>query len=223
MKADIIQTGDSSDTIYLEQLDEHYHSTFGAIRESMHVFIQSGFRQCRPTELKILEIGFGTGLNCYLTLLECLKSGKTARYYSLEKYPLEREVWEKLNYPAVAEPVHSEWYQLIHSSPWDIETEIHPRFRLCKLEADATGWDFKSLPGIDLVYYDAFSPAKQPELWEKGIFENLFHAMKNGSIFVTYCARGSVRRNLQSVGFRVERIPGPPGKREMLRAFKPEE
>ena len=220
MKIDIVQTGDGSDTIYLEQLDEHYHSTFGAIQESMHVFIRAGFNVCQQDEVVILEIGFGTGLNCYLTLLECLKSEKTVRYFSLEKYPLDREVWEKLNYPFGESPDHRLLFHRIHQAPWNLESEIHPRFRLCKLEADAVTRDYKDLPGADLVYFDAFSPGKQPELWDRRIFERLFPAMKNNSIFVTYCARGFVRRTLQSVGFRPERLPGPPGKREIIRAFK---
>ena len=220
MKIDIIETLDGSHTLYLEAIDEHYHSTFGAIQESQHVYIHSGLDLCSSSDIRVLEIGFGTGLNCYLTLLASLNSKKNIRYYAVEKYPLQADIWEKLNFSEHFPGTNSELFFLLHKAPWNSEVEIQPQFFLHKIEADLLQMDLTDLPSMDLVYFDAFSPDKQPELWDRSIFEILYSKMKESSILVTYCAKGYVRRILQSIGFQVERIPGPPGKREMMRAWK---
>ncbi len=219
MKVEIRETLDGSQTLYLGELDEHYHSTFGAIQESKHVFIQAGFEHCLQSDIRVLEIGFGTGLNCYLTLLAALMRGKSIWYSAIEKFPLPEEVWKKLEYSHHFPGSNPKWFSLIHQAPWNGDTVIHPHFILHKIESDllVMEWD---MPFIDLVFFDAFSPEKQPELWRPSIFEMIFDRMNSNGILVTYCAKGVVRRTLQSVGFVVERIPGPPGKREMIRAIK---
>jgi tRNA U34 5-methylaminomethyl-2-thiouridine-forming methyltransferase MnmC len=220
MKIEIRETMDGSKTLYLEEIDEHYHSTFGAVQESQHVFIREGFSQCPAKEIRVLEIGFGTGLNCYMTLMESLKREKITRYYSIEKFPLAEAFWGNLNYHLQVQDGIAGLFELLHKVPWDCEVEICSQFSLNKIKGDALQLDFIDLPKFDVVYFDAFSPEKQPELWEKPLFERLFAMMNEQGILVTYCAKGIVRRALQSVGFAVERIPGPPGKREMIRAVK---
>jgi len=220
MKIEMKETLDGSNTLYVESIDEHYHSTFGAIQESQHVYIHAGFDCCQGDDIHVLEIGFGTGLNCYLTLLACLKTDKTVRYYSVENYPLPAETWGKLNFSTHFPETDSTWFSKLHMAPWNCDAEIIQQFFLHKIEADLLLFNPDGLPLIDLIYFDAFSPEKQPELWERSVFEKLFGNMKEEGILVTYCAKGYVRRMLQSIGFQVERIPGPPGKREMIRAKK---
>jgi tRNA U34 5-methylaminomethyl-2-thiouridine-forming methyltransferase MnmC len=220
MKVEIRETLDGSQTLYFGELDEHYHSTFGAVQESQHVFIKAGFKQCPQSDIRVLEIGFGSGLNCYLTLLAGLGSGKKVWYSAIEKFPLPEEVWEKLKYSQQLPDGNSEWFPLIHQAQWNGDVEIHPQFILHKIESDLLVMEWDKLPLVDLVYFDAFSPEKQPELWSSSIFERIYDKMNSNGILVTYCAKGIVRRTLQSIGFVVERIPGPPGKREMIRARK---
>ncbi len=217
---EIRETMDGSQTLYLAEIDEHYHSTFGAVQESRHIFIREGFDLCRTRDICVLEIGFGTGLNCYLTLLAGLNSDRHISYYSIEKYPLPEEIWGRLNYSSHLEDRDSGFFTRLHSAPWNSNEMIGEQFLLYKMKGDLLQSDFIDLPSIDLVYFDAFSPEKQPELWEKAVFEQLFLKMNDNGILVTYCAKGYVRRSLQEVGFTVERIPGPPGKREMIRAVK---
>jgi tRNA U34 5-methylaminomethyl-2-thiouridine-forming methyltransferase MnmC len=220
MKIELKETMDGSHTLYLEDIDEHYHSTFGAVQESQHVFILSGFGHCQGHEITVLEIGLGTGLNCYLTLLAAANSNRNVRYYAIEKFPLPVEILEKLNFGAILPGGDPDLFSRIHSAPWNDVKEIIPGFFLHKMEADILQTNIFDLPSADLVYYDAFSPEKQPELWSRKVFEPIFSNMMKGGILVTYCAKGYVRRMLQDIGFQVERIPGPPGKREMLRARK---
>jgi tRNA U34 5-methylaminomethyl-2-thiouridine-forming methyltransferase MnmC len=220
MKTEFTITGDGSHTLYLSTIDEHYHSTFGAIQESQHVYIEAGLGHCKQTNLEILEIGFGTGLNCYLTLLAAFKNGQTVNYNTIEKFPLKQDVWKKLNFSKGCSEIEKDYFSRLHLSSWSALVEIHSKFFLHKIEDDLLTISLGELPLIDLVYFDAFSPEKQPELWEPSIFEKIFSQMKDGGILVTYCAKGVIRRLLQQVGFQVERIPGPPGKREMLRATK---
>jgi tRNA U34 5-methylaminomethyl-2-thiouridine-forming methyltransferase MnmC len=220
MKIELKLTEDGSNTLYVSEIDEHYHSAFGAVQESQHVFIGAGFNCCTARELSVLEIGFGTGLNCFLTLVASLKSNQRIRYTAIEKFPLSENIWEQLNYGQHFPETDPRQFSLLHKAPWNKETTINSQFFLRKIEADLLQIDPAELTLADLVYFDAFSPEKQPELWDLSVFEMLYAQMKGESILVTYCAKGSVRRILQSVGFMVERIPGPPGKREMIRARK---
>jgi tRNA U34 5-methylaminomethyl-2-thiouridine-forming methyltransferase MnmC len=185
----------------------------------MHVFINAGLLTCSKTSLTVFEAGFGTGLNAWLTFLQSLKNGLKIRYYSIEKYPLSGEIYESLNYPFSLNEEEDAFLR-IHLASWNDEVKLSDNFILHKIQGDLTNFDFTLIQDIDLIYFDAFSPEKQPELWDEAIFNSLYARTSLGGKLVTYCAKGSVRRSLIKAGFIVERIPGPPGKREMLRAVK---
>jgi len=212
----VITTKDGSNTIYNQELDEHYHSINGAVQESRHVFINAGFKAIRKPEFSVLEVGFGTGLNALLSLKECVHLEKKIQYTAIELFPLSLEYVEKLNYNDIigeAESLHK-----MHSCEWNSWVAINDQFLLKKLKADLK---MIHLPDrYDLIYFDAFSPQKQPELWSADIFEKIASACNEAAVFTTYSAKGSVRRALQKAGFVVERIPGPCGKREMLRGTR---
>jgi tRNA U34 5-methylaminomethyl-2-thiouridine-forming methyltransferase MnmC len=211
-------TADGSATIYVPHLDEHYHSVKGALTESLHIFRNCAFLYHSPSSqpLRVLEIGFGTGLNAVVTAMATTK-GRKAHYISLELYPVEAQLIEKLNY---GEMVDNDLLMALHQAQWNAPQVISPTFTLEKLQCDFTQC---SLPhDIDVVYFDAFAPEKQPEMWDESLFKRIYDAMSNGGILTTYCAKGEIRRRLQRVGFIVERLAGPPGgKREILRATKP--
>jgi tRNA U34 5-methylaminomethyl-2-thiouridine-forming methyltransferase MnmC len=218
-KLRIIETADGSHSLYNENLHETYHSTHGAWQESMHVFISQGFHQqinLKKT-ISILEIGFGTGLNALLTAIESQKHEVATAYTTLETYPLPATVFEKLNYSG-EHAVLQKLLMDLHHAVWEQSTFIHPFFSITKHEVPVQ----RFTPGekFDLIYYDAFGPPAQPEMWTPEIFIALYDMMHPGGCLVTYCAKGQVRRDLQHAGFMVERLPGPPGKREMLRASK---
>ncbi|MCG8235302.1 tRNA (5-methylaminomethyl-2-thiouridine)(34)-methyltransferase MnmD [Tenacibaculum finnmarkense] len=220
MKREIIITSDGSTTIYLPDWDEQYHSKHGAIQEAYHVFIKSGLALQTKPEVSILEIGFGTGLNSFITFLENKSEGiKKVNYVGVEAYPVIAQEVAKLNY--VAE-LKAEKYQAVfdkmHDFSWDKKHEITPTFSLTKRQQFFKDIDDKA--AFDLIYFDAFAAEHQPDLWTEAIFEKMFEALNENGILVTYCAKGSVRRAMQAVGFTVERLAGPPGKREMLRATK---
>jgi tRNA U34 5-methylaminomethyl-2-thiouridine-forming methyltransferase MnmC len=217
---ELVKTVDGSDTLFVRELGEHYHSTFGAVQESMHIFINSGLRQCDQPVLNLLEVGFGTGLNAYLTALETFRTKQTILYITIEKYPLPSEIWTILNYPAFIPEGNPEVFRKIHEADWNKYVKITDYFSILKLSSDLTVTDYSALPLFDLIFFDAFSPEKQPELWETKIFLQLAEHSARMAKIVTYCAKGIVRRSLIEVGFTVERIPGPPGKREMLRGTK---
>lgn len=210
-------TADGSHTLFVPAMDEHYHSVNGAVQESMHVFIGAGLHRVaeEKEEVRILEIGFGTGLNAFLTLREREQAGVRAiTYYSVERYPLEPAFTGALNYGCCVWPERKELFAALHAAPWQVPTEIVKGFVLHKIEGDARTCE---LPGeINLVYFDAFAPDKQPEMWTLAFFRKLAACMAPGGILVTYCVKGEVRRRLGEVGFRMERLPGPPGKRHML-------
>ena len=165
------------------------------------------------------EIGLGTGLNCFLTLMEAETSQRKVHYTGIERFPLNMEVIQKLDYPSMIGRGHEDDYFAIHQAPWGEDTELSPWFTLHKIEGDFTHYHFEK--GYDIIYFDAFAPEKQPEMWEQSLFDGLYQTLNEGGILTTYCAKGVVRRMLQSAGFKVERLPGPPGgKREILRATK---
>lgn len=213
------QTADGSYTLYVPELDEHYHSVKGALTESQHIFIDMGLRHSSIPSPRILEIGLGTGLNAFLTLMEAEASGRKVHYTGIERYPLDEETVARLDYPTVIGKGHAEDYLAIHRAPWGKDAELSPWFTLHKIEGDFTQYAFEK--GYDLIYFDAFAPEKQPEMWEQSLFDGLYQALNDGGILTTYCAKGVVRRMLQAAGFTVERLAGPPGgKREILRATK---
>jgi tRNA U34 5-methylaminomethyl-2-thiouridine-forming methyltransferase MnmC len=222
MKTELITTADGSHTLYLPEIDEHYHSTFGAIQESQHIFIDAGLKNCKNKTLTIFEVGFGTGLNALLTQIESERDNLQIHYITIEKYPLNKTIWQSLNYPLLQYQECASVFSKIHEAQFNATTSVSNHFQLQKIKGDFTQFEFTSLPGIDLIYFDAFSPDKQPEMWTKEIFSALFNCCNPGAIMATYCAKGIVRRSMQEAGFKTERLPGPPGKREMLRAIKPE-
>jgi len=214
-----IITHDGSSTLYSARYDQHYHSIHGAIQESMHVFIEAGLRALPEhlTEVAILEMGFGTGLNALLTLVH--NAGKQLHYTGLETIPLNWEQAYNLNYiQELKLPEAGEWFQAIHHAAWNETVAIKPDFSLEKLQCQLQ--DFAPERGYDLLYFDAFAPTSQPELWEPGIMQQLYDWLNPGGIFVTYSAKSSVRKGLIAAGFDVSKLPGPPGKREMLRGIK---
>lgn len=216
MKRSVRLTEDGSHTLYQSELDEPYHSMHGAIQESMHVFINQGFHCINKVGVHILEIGFGTGLNLLLTLRESVKKGISVHYHAVEKYPIIPAEYTKLNYESVIEGLPKGILQKIHTAPWDQTVNLVGNFSLRKELSD-----FRSMSpeGIfDLVYFDAFAPDKQPELWSPKVFSGIAKLTKPGALLLTYSSKGSVRRTLSGSGFQVNKLPGPPGKREMIRA-----
>ncbi|NDV80661.1 tRNA (5-methylaminomethyl-2-thiouridine)(34)-methyltransferase MnmD [Bacteroides sp. 51] len=213
MKRIIEHTDDGSATLYVPEMNEHYHSVKGARTESQHIFIDMGLKHVQTAQPHVLEIGFGTGLNAYLTLLAANETGKKVHYTGLELYPLEWDMIAELNYSD--DPL----FKQIHTAAWEEEVEISPNFTLQKKKTDFTTIHKENHPHrYDVVYFDAFAPEKQPEMWEQQLFNHIYSITNSGGVLTTYCAKGSIRRMLQAAGFVVERLPGPPGgKREILR------
>lgn len=217
----IEKTADGSHTLYIPEMDEHYHSVKGAWTESDHVFVQTGFRQTKATHPHLLEIGFGTGLNAFLTLMEAERMEREVHYTALELYPLPIHTIQHLGYPEGKCPDKAAYFRQLHSCEWGQPCRISPFFVVEKLEADFTTYGFREMQ-YDVIYFDAFAPEKQPEMWEQELFNRLYLSLRPGGVLTTYCAKGVVRRMLKAAGFTVERLPGPPGgKREILRAGKP--
>lgn len=215
------QTADGSSTLYNSLLDEHYHSIYGALNESIHVFINKGFLDFvdlfkSVKDINILEIGFGTGLNCILTYIENLKLNISLNYTSLEPFPLEMEIIDNLDFNLDSKQLDA--FKLIHQSFWEKPVKINKQFSFEKFKLELKDFNVNKL--YDIIYFDAFAPNKQPELWKVDVFNKLFNLTSNNGVLVTYCAKGQVRRDLEKVGYFVERLEGPPGKREMLRATK---
>ena len=211
-------TEDGSHTMFVKGLDEPYHSTHGALQESMHIFIKQGLLTVKQSSLRILELGFGTGLNALLTFAQSIPLKLDIYYHAVEKYPLMEHEYQLLNYEKVVGHLPKGTLHRIHSCPWGEAVQITDRFTLYKEEAD-----FRSMklpPNIKLVYFDAFSPDKQPELWTKEVICPIAQVCDPGAILVTYSSKGVVRRTLTSCGFEVNKVAGAPGKREMVRAIK---
>ena len=211
------RTEDGSSTLFLPELDEHYHSVKGAVAEARCVYIESGLHAIARRSVSVFEMGFGTGLNAFLSLLDAEQRGVSIRYTAIERFPLPETTVSSLGYATLGGETGVSLFTALHRAPWDTLVPITPRFSLRKLKGDLLSASWTSL--YDVVFYDAFAPEKQPELWEEPVFRKLFDAMLPGGVLTTYCAKGEVRRRLQRVGFTVERLPGPPGgKREILRA-----
>ncbi|MCB0401946.1 MAG: tRNA (5-methylaminomethyl-2-thiouridine)(34)-methyltransferase MnmD [Flavobacteriales bacterium] len=217
----IKQTSDGSNTIYLPELDETYHSVHGAIQEARHVFLRHGLNHfAGQTDLNILEVGLGTGLNALLTLLEAQKINQMIHYTAIEAKPLDEQTIALLNYQEAIGLTEEEcgYFNRIHQSPWEDDNRLTSFFNFRKHHVSIQ--DFKTDDSVNLIFFDAFGPRVQPEMWEEGIFRKLYQILTPGGVLVTYCAKGSVKRTLKAVGFDVEALPGPPGKREMTRAMK---
>jgi len=210
-------------TIHLPEWNEQYHSKHGAVQEARHVFLKMGLHHFLGSnankDISILEIGFGTGLNAFLTLLEAEKLELKLTYTGVEAYPVPPEEVKMLNYPEAAQALESsEFFLKLHTSDWGLDTAISPNFILHKVQKKFAEIEDEDL--YDLIYFDAFGARVQPELWTEEIFNKMFKALKSNGILVTYAAKGSVRRAMIASGFEVQKLPGPPGKREMLRAVK---
>ncbi len=221
MKRKIIITKDGSKTLFIPQWNEHYHSIHGAIQEAYHVFLQMGFfyylQKSNCNTINILEMGFGTGLNVLITLKETKNSTVSVHYTAVEAFPLSDNVINTLNYPELLDVSPSVFLNL-HTSSWEKDSTITPNFTLLKKQKKFE--EVTDSNAYHLIYYDAFGARVQPELWTETIFKKMFQALLPGGVLVTYSAKGSVRRAMQTVGFQVEKLPGPPGKREMLRGTK---
>jgi len=213
-------TQDGSHTLFVPSMNEHYHSVNGAIQESKHVFIDTGLKNVSKREVSILEVGFGTGLNAYLTLLYAKENNLKVNFMSFELYPLSEKLVESLNYDQLLSGGKDDLFTKLHNAEWNKEVEITPSFRLNKINTDFSLLEHDKSTKFDIVYYDAFAPEKQTEMWNQTIFDYLYEQTSIGGIIVTYCAKGVVRRMMQQAGYTTERLPGPPGKREMLRGIK---
>lgn len=223
MKREIVKTGDGSSTIFIPEWNEHYHSIYGAIQEAQHVFIQMGlFKVMERIDLKqisIMEIGFGTGLNALVTWKATQISAISINYTGIEAYPVSSEEILALNYAEeIEEKSAARIFEKLHNLPWEQKSEITKNFSLTKQKKFFH--KINESGSYDLIYFDAFGARVQPELWTEEIFGIMYKALRTEGILVTYSAKGSVRRAMQEVGFKVEKLPGPPGKREMLRAAK---
>ena len=221
MALKIIETADGSNSFYHRALDETYHSTHGAVQESMHVFIKTGLLPLleKKRVICILEMGFGTGLNAWLSAVNARQSAILIKYFAVEAFPVPVQKAMELNYPEWGKnKFEKELFAKIHRSTWEKVEEIDDYFELKKTKQDFR--KFIPTEKFDLIYFDAFGPQVQPELWTEKMFEKLFMGLNPGGILVTYSVKGSVRRAMKKVGFTVEKIPGPPGKREICRAVK---
>jgi len=215
---EFLLTRDGSKTILNKALNATYHSRFGAVQESQHIFIQNGLRYAEKTfgnTLNVLEIGFGTGLNALLTLRETLKSDLRVNYYTFEKFPISEDLYRRLEY---ADPGEESMFIQLHESRWDEEIRLTNQFVITKYNSDATDSDFPE--NIHVIYFDAFAPSADPGLWAPLIFTRLHQCLTLHGGLVTFCAKGEVKRMLKEIGFRIETLAGPPGKREMIRAVK---
>lgn len=222
MKRKIITTADGSKTIHIEDWNEQYHSKHGAIQEAQHVFIKEGLQHYsannKSTSIDILEIGFGTGLNAFLTLLEADNIKSKINYVGVEAYPVSMDDISQLNYVELISADNETVFNKLHTVSWGKEHEITSKFKLQKRQQFFS--EIKDNNAFDLIYFDAFGARVQPELWLKSIFEKMYKALKPNGVLVTYAAIGEVKRNMKALGFIVERLKGPPGKRHMLRATK---
>jgi tRNA U34 5-methylaminomethyl-2-thiouridine-forming methyltransferase MnmC len=223
LKRQLISTKDGSKTLIINDLEETYHSKHGALQEANHVFIKNGLNLINDYEINILELGFGTGLNVLVTIDEYLRNIKNHKinYFGVEKYPIFLEEASQLSYSELFSDNFVKDLSLkIHRLDWKISNDLTSDFSLTKLKKDFFDIKNTDLPLIDLVYFDCFGARVQPDLWEIELFEIVASKMKSGGLLTTYSSKGSVRRNLIELGFEVEKKQGPPGKREMINAWK---
>jgi tRNA U34 5-methylaminomethyl-2-thiouridine-forming methyltransferase MnmC len=219
MKREVIQTADGSSTIYIPEMDENYHSSHGAIQEAEHVFILHGLRKMEELghqSISIFEMGFGTGLNAFLTKI---RATVPIHYSSIEAFPVTLKEIAALNYVEQVGQEFKDEFSSIHSASWNKLVELDAVFSLCKIHAKIEEFSLEEAM-YDLIYFDAFGPRAQAEMWEIEILQKMVDGLKVGGALVTYCANGQFKRDLMSLGFEIEALPGPPGKREMTRAWK---
>lgn len=217
----IVKTADGSHSLYVESLDEHYHSHHGSIQEALHVFIEAGLNyQKNNNDCSVLEVGFGTGLNAFLAARYAKQENKKIQYTGVELFPIPKDITRQLNYlDKFKEEDLTAIFEAIHDVKWEEVSSITNQFDLIKHKGKIQDIGLVDQT-FDFVFYDAFGPRAQKEMWDIAIFEKLYQSLKPGGVLVTYCAMGQLKRDLKSVGFEVQSIPGPPGKREMTRAIK---
>ncbi len=220
MKLKIIETSDGSQTLYVPELNEQYHSMNGAITESNYVYLEKGYLFHKSKTPIVFEIGFGTGLNCLLTALFAKKQKRRTTYFSIEKYPLEKGIVQQLQYGNNISKEAQIIFEKIHDCEWNKPIQIAEYFNLVKLQSDLIENDLKEVQICDIIYFDAFGPDKQPEMWQPEIFQKIYSLTAADGVFVTYSAKGAVRRELTACCFEMQRLPGPPGKIHMLRGIK---
>jgi tRNA U34 5-methylaminomethyl-2-thiouridine-forming methyltransferase MnmC len=215
----IITTSDGSHSLLNTQLNETYHSVHGARQESMHVFIENGLQyfaeSTSPAEISVLEVGFGTGLNALLALEAASSLKILVRYTTLESHPLEPMIWKQLNFASADQ---SRNFEVLHEAAWASEKFVHDHF--CLLKINQTLQEVKFSQNYDVIFFDAFAPSKQPEMWELPMLRKVVERMTANAVFVTYCAKGQLKRDLRDLGLNVQTLAGPPGKKEMVRALK---
>ncbi|MES2780256.1 MAG: tRNA (5-methylaminomethyl-2-thiouridine)(34)-methyltransferase MnmD [Bacteroidota bacterium] len=229
MSLELHLTKDQSHTLYVPELDETYHSRNGAVEEAIYVYIGRGFLDSvnsswfidhsgKANGISILEIGFGTGLNAWLTVMECGQLAIRCKYHSLETVPLDLELIRQLNYTADSQEAKKQLYLNLHQAEWNKDATITSHFTLRKINTSLQ--DFVPPQTYDVIYFDAFAPEKQPELWTKELFQKLYDCLNENGVIVTYSSKGDIKRMWREIGFEVERLPGPPMKRHMLRGRK---
>ena len=220
MKREVIVTADGSKTIYIQEMDENYHSNHGALQEANHVFIQNGLQYINNQQaISVFEMGFGTGLNALLTLVEAEKNKKKINYVGIEAFPVEIELIKKIGYEQLIEPKFQALFSEMHTAKWNEKTDLTPYFSFEKIHQKIENHEVLEAQ-FDLVYYDAFGPRAQETMWIPEILGKMYRMLKPGGVLVTYCAKGQVKRDLKALGFNIEALSGPPGKREMTRAHK---
>lgn len=214
---EIIETADGSHTLFSRRFDEIYHSRYGAVAESQHIFLNAGLDFIDQKEIKVFEVGFGTGLNALLSWSYAESKGTKISYDTMELYPVPMNLIYHVNYPDLLG--EREKFTRLHESEWDKVIELSPHFSFTKFHASVL--DMQYLPShVDVVFFDAFSPEKQPEMWTTDVFQKMYDILRPGGILVTYCSKSYVRKNMQQAGFEITKIPGPHGKRDMVRATK---
>lgn len=216
--AELIVTEDGSHTLFVPEINEHYHSVHGAIQESDFIFIKSGLDYCRKNPVRIFEVGFGTGLNSFLTFIYSATRNREIEFTTIENNPLPGYLIDSLNYKDKVRREHRRIFEQLHLCRWNVSKRINKNFTLLKIEADFTGYEVHG--NFDLIYFDAFGPDKQPEMWCDSVFKKISEITDRNGILVTYSSKGSVQRALKKHGFEVDLLPGPPGKRQIIRAIK---
>lgn len=214
----VVETTDGSQTLSIDGGIEHYHSINGAIAEALHVYIDAGLAPFAGREVNVFEVGFGTGLNAMLAYQFAVCNATKVNYTSVERYPLPLNIVEKLTYPEQVELDREKYFNALHSAPWNSKVELDPCFTLQKVEVDLV--EYSPSAEIDVVFFDAFAPDLQPQLWSLQVFERIYKTMNAGGVLVTYSSKGFVKNNLRESGFNVKRLPGPKGKRHMILAQK---
>lgn len=220
MKREVIVTADGSKTIFIPEMEENYHSGHGALQEALHVFIEHGLRPLIQKErVTVFEMGFGTGLNALLTMVEAAKTGQQIVYEGIEAFPVDEKMAIEMAYDQQIGSEYSDRFKAMHSVDWNVPHQLTETFNFTKIHQKIEDYTPQN-EQFDIVYYDAFGPRAQNSMWDPEILAKMYMMLKPGGILVTYCAKGQVKRDLKALGFTIEALPGPPGKREMTRAFK---